>query len=187
MTMMSSVVGKKSVKLLIMDDNRTRSEKEQHQLDEAMIDLFERRICFNEHLGLKVIDLWGNSVTTGFAMRPEFVGHYLYGRLHGGVISTMLDTTGGLAVMAAIAKKYSAESCMQVMQRFAYLGTIDMRVDYIRQGKGQSFVADSEVVRLGGRIATTRMNLSNEEGTVIATGNATYIVSGPNTSEQKPN
>jgi len=166
-----------------MDDSTTRSEKEQQQLSAAMIDLFERRICFNEHLGLKVLDLWKSSVVTGFDMRPELVGHYLYGRLHGGVISSVLDTTGGLAVMSAIAKKYPAESCLRVMQRFAYLGTIDMRVDYIRQGQGQKFVADSDVVRLGSRIATTRMNLSNEEGLLIATGNATYIVSAPESAE----
>lgn len=162
-----------------MDDSSTRSEKEQSQLSQAMIDLFERRICFNEHLGLKVMDLWTDSVTVGFDMRSEFVGHFQYGRLHGGVISSVLDTTGGLAVMSAIAKKYPAESCMQVMQRFTYLGTLDMRVDYIRQGTGEHFVADSQVVRLGGRIATTRMNLLNDEGTLIATGNAAYVVSGP--------
>jgi len=92
---MSSVGGKKSAKLLIMDESSTRSAKEQHQLDEAMVDLFERRICFNEYLGLKVVDLWEDSVTTSFDMRPEFVGHYLYGRLRGEVISTKLDTTGG--------------------------------------------------------------------------------------------
>lgn len=164
-----------------MDDSNTRSEKEQQQLSDSMIELFEHRICFNEHLGLKVVDLWTDSVSVGFDMKPELVGHALYGRLHGGVISTVLDTTGGLAVMAAIGKKYPADSSVQVMQRFVYLGTIDMRVDFIRQGKGVHFTADSEVVRLGGRIATTRMNLCNEEGTLIATGNATYIVSGPDT------
>ncbi len=162
-----------------MDESNPRSEKEQHQLTESMTDLFEHRICFNEHLGLKVIDLWTESVSVAFDMQPQFVGHYLYGRLHGGVISSVLDTTGGLAVMAAIGKKYPSESCLQIMQRFAYLGTLDMRVDYIRQGQGTRFVADSEVVRLGGRIATTRMNLFNEKGTLIATGNAAYMVAGP--------
>ena len=30
-------------------------------------------------------------------MRPDLIGHYLYGRLHGGVISASLDALGGLA------------------------------------------------------------------------------------------
>jgi len=94
-----------------------------------------------------------------------------------------LDTTGGLAVMVAISNRYPAESCDEIMARFAFLGTVDMRVDYLRPGTGTRFTADSEVLRLGGRLAATRMNLSNEAGDLIATGSAAYIVSAPETRE----
>jgi len=162
-----------------MSHTTKRSAEEQQSLGSAITDLFERRICFNEHLGLQVSELWADSVGVSFEMRPEFVGHFLYGRLHGGVISTVLDTTGGLAVMAGIAKAYPDESSDDIMARFAYLGTVDMRVDYLRQGTGTHFTADAQVVRLGRRIANTQMNLHNEQGTLIATGTAAYIVSGP--------
>jgi uncharacterized protein (TIGR00369 family) len=161
-----------------MSEPLPRPAAETDQLATDIIDLFEHKIRFNEHLGLEVTDLWGDSVTTAFNMRPEFVGHYLYGRLHGGVISSVLDTTGGLAVMSAVAKARFSETRLQVLEQFKYLGTLDMRIDYLRPGLGHRFIADAEIVRLGRRIATTRMNLRNEEGVLIATGNAAFVVSG---------
>ena len=74
-------------------------------------------------------------------MRPELVGHYLYGRLHGGVISATLDAMGGLALMVAIGEKHADETTQQVMHRFAKMSTIDLRVDYLRPGIGTSFIA----------------------------------------------
>ncbi len=161
-----------------MNANTERSSEEQHRLSLAVTDLFEQRICFNAYLGLKVRELWADSVSVSFEMKPEFVGHFLYGRLHGGVIASVLDTTGGLAVMAGIAKTHSAESSDEIMQRFKFLGTLDMRVDYLRPGVGTHFTADAEIVRLGGRVAVTRMSIVNDEASLIATGNAAFIVSG---------
>jgi uncharacterized protein (TIGR00369 family) len=105
------------------------------------------------------------------------IGHYAYGRLHGGVISAVLDAMGGLAVMVAIAEHHPHDSAQQVMHRFARLGTIDLRVDFLRQGLGQHFVATAEVTRLGGRVGSTQMRLVNEAGTLIATAAAAYMVS----------
>jgi uncharacterized protein (TIGR00369 family) len=115
--------------------------------------------------------------TLRFDMRPELVGHYLYGRLHGGVISAVLDAMGGLALMVAIAEKHADDSADQVLHRFARMGTIDLRVDFLRQGLGSHFLATAEVTRLGGRVGSTQMRLANGEGTLIATAAAAYMVS----------
>lgn len=153
-----------------------RSAEEQARLDAALTDLFERRITFNQVLGLRVTQL-APQVQLAFEMRPELVGHYLYGRLHGGVISATLDATGGFALMVAIGEKHFDETSEQVMHRFARMGTIDLRIDYLRQGLGQRFVASAEVTRLGGRVGSTLMRLVNEQGTLIATGAAAYMIS----------
>jgi len=79
--------------------------------------------------------------------------------------------------MMGIAHYHAAETSDQVMARFATLATIDLRVDYLRQGIGERFTASSEIVRLGKRVGVTRSSLINNEGTLIATGNASYIVS----------
>lgn len=154
-----------------------RSAEEQAQLDAALVDLFERRITFDQTLGLQVESARAPSPRMRFAMKPELVGHYLYGRLHGGVISATLDVMGGFALLVAIGEKHADESTAQVMHRFARIGTIDLRVDYLRPGVGEWFVASAEVTRLGGRIGATQMRLANDQGTLIATAAAAYVIS----------
>jgi uncharacterized protein (TIGR00369 family) len=154
-----------------------RSAEEQARLVARLTEMFEQRIPFNQVLGLKVLSLAMPTPTLSFDMRPELVGHYLYGRLHGGVITATLDATGGLALMSAIAERHPADSADQVLHRFARVGTIDLRVDFLRQGVGTRFVASAEVTRLGGRVGSTRMQLVNEDGLLIATGAAAYVVS----------
>ena len=158
-------------------DAEPRSSEEQLRLTEAITTLFEHKISFNEFLGFKIAELAPQKVLINFDMRPELVGHYLYGRLHGGVISSVLDVAGGLAVMQGIADFHAHESCDEIMKRFSHLATIDMRVDYLRQGLGEIFTAEASVVRLGRRVAVCSMSLSNEKGSLISTGNATYMVS----------
>lgn len=154
-----------------------RSAAEQARVDAALKDIFENRISFNQVLGIAVESVRHDDVRIGFSMRPELVGHYLYGRLHGGVISATLDALGGLAVMVAIGEKHPHDDAEQVQQRFAKMGTIDLRVDYLRPGLGQRFTGSAQVLRLGGRVGSTQMRLVNEEGKLIATAAAAYIVS----------
>ena len=154
-----------------------RSLEEQERLDLALTDLFERRITFNQTLGLSIESVKAPEPRIHFSMRPELVGHFLYGRLHGGVISATLDAMGGLALMVAIGEKHCDENTDQILQRFAKMGTIDLRVDYLRPGVGKAFTASAEVTRLGGRIGSTQMRLVNDAGTLIATGSAAYVIS----------
>ena len=154
-----------------------RSAEEQARLGAALTDLFQRRIAFNQTLGLEVLSVCPPEPRIRFAMRPGLVGHFLYGRLHGGVISAALDAMGGFALMVAIGEKHAAEAAAQVLQRFTKMGTIDLRVDYLHPGVGHSFVASAEVTRLGGRIASTQMRLANDQGVLIATGAAAYVIS----------
>jgi len=156
---------------------QARSIDEHQRLLEEITTLFEHRISFNEFLGFRIRQLEPGPIRISFQMRPELIGHYLFGRLHGGVISSVLDVAGGLAVMMSIAGFHTDESCEQIMQRFSHLATIDLRVDYLRQGIGKEFLAEAEVVRLGRRVAVCSMRLTNDEQTLIATGNANYIVS----------
>ncbi len=139
--------------------------------------IFEELIVFNRVLGLKIISVTPDKVRASIDMRNELVGHYGYNRIHGGVISAGLDTTGGLAVMAAIGARHMDESVQQRLQRFAKLGTIDLRVDYLRPGIGEHFELRAEVMRLGSRVASTRMEFLGADGKLLSTGSAAYIVS----------
>jgi uncharacterized protein (TIGR00369 family) len=154
-----------------------RSPEEQVRLEHTLRDMFEHRICFNEVIGFRVASFGPEAPALAFDMRPELVGHYLHGRLHGGVISTALDTAGGFAVTVGIGEKFAGETALQVAHRFGRVGTVDLRVDYLRQGIGREFTATARVTRFGGRIVSTQMTLENEAGLLIATGCASYVVS----------
>lgn len=154
-----------------------RSAEEQARVDRAIHELFQHHIVFNQVLGLKVLSLQPSDVRVAVTMRPDLVGHYAYGRLHGGVISATLDALAGLALMVALGEKHCDESAEQVMHRFGRMGTIDLRVDYLRQAVGSRFVAQAEVTRLGGRIGSTQMRMHSDSGALVATGAASYVVS----------
>lgn len=139
--------------------------------------IFEEKIVFNQLLGLKVTSIAPQQVVARIDMRPELVGHYAYNRIHGGVISAGLDAMGGLAVMAAIGAKHMSEPPEQRLHRFAKLGTIDLRIDYLRPGIGEHFTIHAEVMRLGSRVASTRMEFRGPDGKLLSTGSGAYIVS----------
>ena len=153
-----------------------RSAAEQGRLDAALTELVEHRMTFNQLLGLKVQQLLPQLILR-FDMRPALVGHDHYGRLHGGVISAVLDALGGSALMVALGEKHPHESTEQVMHRYLKVGTIDLRVDFLRPGLGSHFLATAAITRLGGRVGSTQMRLHNDQGDLIATAGGAYIVS----------
>jgi uncharacterized protein (TIGR00369 family) len=139
--------------------------------------IFEEKIVFNQVLGLKIEALRPELVTARIDMRPDLVGHFAYNRLHGGVIAAGLDAMGGLAVMAAIGARHMDEPPVQRLHRFAKLGTIDLRVDFLRPGIGSHFTLRAEVLRLGSRVASTRMEFLGPDGRLMSSAAAAYIVS----------
>jgi len=139
--------------------------------------MFEEHIAFNHVIGLRIDTLAAERCLGHIEMRPELIGHYTHQRLHGGVISATLDAMGGLAVMAAIGARHLDEPIDARLQRFSKLGTIDLRIDYLRPATGPRFTAMAEVMRLGSRVASTRMEFSDAGGRLLSTGSAAYIVS----------
>ena len=139
--------------------------------------IFEENIVFNQVLGLKITDLLPEAVYGRIEMRHELIGHYSYRRVHGGVISAALDAMGGLAVMAAIGARHMDEPVAARLHRFGKLGTIDLRIDYLRPAIGEFFTMKAEVLRLGSRVASTRMEFHGPDGKLLAAGSGAYIVS----------
>lgn len=139
--------------------------------------IFEEKIVFNRVLGLQIVELRPDRAVGRIAMKPELVGHYAYNRLHGGVVSAGLDAMGGLAVMAAIGARHMDEPPAQRLHRFSKLGTIDLRIDYLRPAIGEAFELRAEVLRLGSRVASTRMEFLGAEGRLLCAGAGAYIIS----------
>jgi len=144
---------------------------------EGLRTLFEERIVFNKVLGLKITSVSPGRAAGSLQMKSDLIGHFAFQRVHGGVISAGLDAMGGLAAMTAIGARHMEDPPEQRLFRFAKLGTIDLRVDYLRPASGDRFDLTAEVLRLGSRVATTRMEFLDADGKLLAVGAAAYIVS----------
>ena len=138
---------------------------------------FVERMPFNRILGIDVLSLHHDRPELRFEMRPELVGNYVRNILHGGVISSVLDVTGGLVAFLGVQQKLKGKPVEEVLERFARIGTIDLRIDYLRPGTGEWFVARGFPLRTGNKVAVTRMELFNDQEALIAVGTAAYTVS----------
>ena len=137
---------------------------------------FMEDIPFNKLLGMELALYTAERVELRFEKKPELIGNNLQKILHGGVTAAVLDTAGGLLAIRTLFQEMGECSYGDFVRRFSTIGTIDMRVDYLRPGRGTEFVASAEILRLGKKIAVCRMELYNEHQKQIAAATASYIV-----------
>lgn len=152
------------------------SEEELSQIYANVRTIFER-IPFNRQLGLTIEHIEVGYARVAFSMRDELVGNYLRNQLHGGVISATLDVTCGLVAFVDVATTIEGGISMErKLERFLRLGTIDMRVDFLRPATGPAYVASARGVRVGKRIAVIRGELHGDAEELVATSVCTYLV-----------
>ncbi|MEC7758202.1 MAG: thioesterase family protein [SAR324 cluster bacterium] len=146
------------------------------KLLQLLKEITEEKIPFNKLIGMKIETLDLDKIGIRFEMRPELVGNFTRGNLHGGVISSVLDVTGGMVAWTGIMKKMEGQSFDEISERFNKIGTIDIRVDYLRPGLGEYFIATGSTLRTGNKVSVTRMELHNDKGILISVGTGTYVV-----------
>jgi uncharacterized protein (TIGR00369 family) len=143
------------------------------EMEAKLRQVFEEHVPFNKVIGLRVESTDPDAPKLRFDMRPELIGNPRRQILHGGVISAVLDVAAGFAIHLAVSKSREEHA---TDGQFPSIGTIDLHVDYLRPGRGKYFVATGRVVRLGNRVAVAHMELVNDDGELIATGGAAYMV-----------
>jgi uncharacterized protein (TIGR00369 family) len=148
----------------------------ENELLSFLRNLYENDLPFNRLIGLKIKSISLEKVKTQFTMHPDLIGNPVHETLHGGVISSVLDATGGLAASVGIIQRMNAEPVATVLDQFSNVGTIDIRVDYLRPGRGAAFTAEANIIRSGRKVAVTRMSLHNQKDLLIAVGTGTYLV-----------
>lgn len=126
----------------------------------------EEMIPFNKFLGMCVEDAAHGRVRLAIPFRPELIGDPTKQALHGGVLSTLADAAGGIAVWSSLENPWSLVS------------TIDLRVDYLRPGRPERLVAEGLVIRTGNRVgvADVRLFHPSHEAETIATGKGVYAI-----------
>ncbi len=129
----------------------------------------EEFIPFNKMLGVQATRIEKGHIRLEIPFRSELVGDPMKPALHGGVLSALADTAGGMAVWSAVENED------------ARISTIDLRLDYIRPAKLEQLAADATIIRVGGRVGVADVRLfhpSLEEET-IATAKGVYAIKIP--------
>lgn len=138
--------------------------------------LYEERLPFNRVLGIRVTSVGSDGGTMAILMREALIGNVFHRTLHGGVISAVLDAVGGLTASASLATRAAGLSEEEVKAMFARVGTIDLRVDYLRPGRGERFAASGRIMRAGRKVAVVRMEMHADESLLVAVGTGTYMI-----------
>ena len=150
--------------------------REVAELMNLLPDFVESQIPFNRVLGLRVESLEMDSICLKIEMKEELVGNPMKGILHGGVISSVLDVTGGMTAAMGVLKKLAGRPFEEIGKRLLNVGTIDLRIDFLRPGRGEYFLATGSIMRTGQKVAVIRMQLHNDQDRLIAVGTGTYTV-----------
>lgn len=133
-------------------------------------------IPFNKILGVKLDLVEEDHIVLSFTTKQELIGNFLHGILHGGVISSVLDMAGGTAAMLAAIRKKLPKSIEELAAVLGKASTINLHVDYLRPGRGEHFFAKAWILHAGNKIVFSRLEMHNDDGTLIAAGNATYMI-----------
>lgn len=129
----------------------------------------EQHIPFNRFLGVEATLLERGRIRLEIPFREELIGDPMRPALHGGVISMLADTAGGLTVWSTLENMASRVS------------TIDLRIDYVRPGKLERLIAEGTVVRVGKSVGVADIRLfhAGSEDDTIATGKGVYLIKAP--------
>lgn len=158
-----------------MSNNNLESNPLREQMIAHVISLFRDTMPFNQLLGLQFLRKH-QDIELHVSWQEALTGNPLQKILHGGVTATMLDTIGGLTAIIETIRLTPDDELANLQQKLATMGTVDMRVDYLRPGRGSHFVATATVIRKGRKLAVCRMELHNELGDHIAFGTGTYML-----------
>jgi uncharacterized protein (TIGR00369 family) len=160
----------------MIEKNMTHQEADWRLHLAMLVDSFSAKVPFNQVIGLHFEHVDETLCSLSFSSRSELIGNYVQNILHGGVIATVLDVAGGTMAAVSLIQRHHHLGQEEVALRMAKLGTIDIRIDYLRPGRGEKFTATASLLRGGNKVAVARMELHNESGDLIAVGTGTYLV-----------
>jgi len=151
------------------------SSTKDKEYESIVKEVFSEKIPFNKFLGLHIESIAPDCIRVFFNMRDDLMGNYTRGMLHGGVISSVIDATGGLAAVIGIQEKMRGKPLEAKLERSWRVSTIDLRVDFLRPGVGKQFVVTAYTLRSGNKVVVLRIELHNDQNDLIAVGTGSWI------------
>jgi uncharacterized protein (TIGR00369 family) len=143
---------------------------------QQLTDFWNNNMPFNQLLGLEITRFNAQSSEVRFVWQDKLIGNPVRKILHGGVTASALDLAGGTVAAANIIEQLSDVSPEKIQQCLGKIGTIDLRTDYLRPGRGEEFIVTAHIIRSGNKVAVARMEMHNELGEHIAFGTGTYMI-----------
>ncbi|QEL55265.1 PaaI family thioesterase [Chromobacterium paludis] len=115
-------------------------------------------------LGFEYVGTDGRKPTLRLGWREDLVGNPATGILHGGVITSLVDTCSAIAVTANLPEVET-------------IATLDLRIDYLKSATpGKAIYCRAECYRLASQIAFTRAVCYHDDpADPIAHGVATFM------------
>lgn len=159
-----------------MDMNNMTQNDNRQKMYAKIADVFSSHVPFHKVIGFEFEQMTIEGCRISFNNKPELIGNFIQKILHGGVTATALDVVGGAMAAVGMMDKYPNADEQELGKRLARIGTIDLRVDYVRPGRGESFYAKARLLRSGSKVAVVRMELHDEKDTLIALGTGTYMM-----------
>ena len=143
---------------------------------QAVAKFWNTKMPFNQLLGFNITRFDDIRSEISFNWHDKLIGNPMQKILHGGVTAAALDLAGGVVAAANIIVNLEDASPQAIQENLSKLGTIDLRTDFLRPGRGEHFVASARIIRSGSKVAVARMELHNEQNDHIAFGTGTYMV-----------
>ncbi|MGB4448474.1 MAG: PaaI family thioesterase [Cloacibacterium sp.] len=125
----------------------------------------ENMMPANKILGLNIVEVTVGSVHIHVPFKEEFIGDFLQGRWHGGILAAIADTAGGIA---------GATTLHSDKDR---LNTVDMRIDYLHAAIKADIHAKARIIKNGKTIIKVDVALfQNEKEEPVALARCVYSV-----------
>ena len=153
-----------------------QSEETRKRIFALLVNAYNTRMPFNKLIGVEITELNLDRAVTVIHAKDELYGNFVQKILHGGVISSVIDLAGGIIAQAHAFSKMENVTIGELLVKFSFMSTLNMRVDYLRPGAGDKFQSISRVVRAGNKVAVTQTEFLNMENKQIAIGTGSYLI-----------
>lgn len=134
----------------------TLSDARRDQLREVFA-----RIPFVELLGIRLDELQRGSAFLSLGVRDELTRNG--GLMHGGALASLIDSASAFAALTLL------DPDRQTV-------TIDLTIHYLRPVTAGTIRAHARAVRAGRRVIVLSVEVTNQDGALVATAVTTYLV-----------
>lgn len=148
-------------------------EEEQLSRREWFRERWERGVAFNRMCRMRVLRWDAAGVEVLLPYSEPLSAHE--GVFHGGVVSALIDTAGGGAVMAG-----------HDFGKGSRMSTVTLSVQYLLPAQGPEIVAYASCVRRGGRIHYAEVEVRDRGGQTCARGQVVVSISGERPGVGRP-